>query len=93
MRLELKHTDFLIFHLNWSGILAGTVTLLKIKDEKIQFPSEKKFGLMAADTDSLLLKTGFSNYVLDKKCRIDMGTRKKRKDRLIKDFYIATRKE
>ncbi|MCE5347704.1 MAG: glycosyltransferase family 39 protein [Bacteroidales bacterium] len=71
----------------------GTVTLLKIKDEKIQFPSEKKFGLMAADTDSLLLKTGFSNYVLEKKCRIDMGTRKKRKDRLIKDFYIATRKE
>jgi len=69
------------------------IPVLKVTGEKAEFPSENQFGLIVADTDSLIIRTQFSGYIMDMKCRIDMYKSKKHRTRLIRDFYIVTKEE
>lgn len=69
------------------------IPVLKVTCEKAELPSENQFGLIVADADSLIMKTQFRGYILDKKCHIDMYKSKKHRTRLIRDFYIVTKEK
>jgi hypothetical protein len=72
----------------------GPVPLLNFEDAKVLIPGVgARFGLLAAEADSQILRTGFTDYSLVHECHINMYKTKNINKRLEKDFYIVTRKE
>lgn len=70
--------------------------LLNQETNKLNLPSENKFGLLAIETDSIDSKKEFQNYNLKKVSNIDLNhvpsDSKKHNDRLIRIYYIVTKK-
>jgi len=70
--------------------------LLNEKTNKLNLPSEDKFGLLASKTDSVLSKKKLENYSLKKITTVDLNRvpkeSKKHNDRLFRIYYIATKK-
>jgi len=70
--------------------------LLDEKTNKLNLPSENKFGLLVPETDSVTFKKELKNYTFVKASYIDMNriSRESRKhnDRLTRIFYIVTKK-
>ncbi len=70
--------------------------LLNEKTNKLNLPSESKFGLLALETDSIESKKEFQNYNLKEVSFIDLNhvpsNSKKHNDRLTRIYYIVTKK-
>jgi 4-amino-4-deoxy-L-arabinose transferase-like glycosyltransferase len=70
--------------------------LLNEETNKLNLPSESKFGLLASETDSIVSKKEFKNYNLKKVSHIDLNhvpsESKKHNDRLTRTYYIVTKK-
>ncbi len=68
------------------------IPVLKINDDKVTLPSQNSFALVAPRGDSAVIRDRFAGYVTEKKYRIDMNYDSRNKDRLIKDYYILTKR-
>ena len=70
--------------------------LLDEKTNKLNLPSESKFGLLALQTDSISSKKEFLNYNFKPVSHIDLNhvptDSKKHNDRLTRIYYIVTKK-
>ncbi|WP_281226472.1 ArnT family glycosyltransferase [Flavobacterium aquiphilum] len=70
--------------------------LLNEKTNKLNLPSESKFGLLALETDSISSKKEFQNYNFKPVSHIDLNhvptDSKKHNDRLTRIYYIVTKK-
>ncbi|NDP28227.1 MAG: hypothetical protein GZ087_12495 [Flavobacterium sp.] len=70
--------------------------LLNEKTDELNFPLEKKFGILASKTDSILSKKKLENYTLKKISTVDLNRvpkeSKKHNDRLFRIYYLATKK-
>ncbi|HEU4791572.1 MAG TPA: hypothetical protein VFS71_17930 [Flavobacterium sp.] len=70
--------------------------LLNEETNKLNLPSESKFGLLALEKDHIDSKKEFQNYNLKKVSNIDLNhvptDSKKHNDRLTRIYYIVTRK-
>lgn len=70
--------------------------LLNEKTNKLNLPSESKFGLLALETDSINTKKEFQNYNLKKVSYIDLNhvptDSKKHNERLTRIYYIVSKK-
>lgn len=70
--------------------------LLNEKTDELNLPLEKKFGILASKTDSILSKKKLENYTLKKITTVDLNRipkeSKKHNDRLFRIYYLATKK-
>jgi 4-amino-4-deoxy-L-arabinose transferase-like glycosyltransferase len=70
--------------------------LLNEETNKLNLPSESKFGLLASKTDSIASKKEFLNYNIKEVSNIDLNhvpsDSKKHNDRLTRIYYIVTKK-
>lgn len=70
--------------------------LLNEKTNKLNLPSESKFGLLVLPTDSLASRKKFQNYRLKKVSYIDLNhvppDSKKHNSRLVRIYYLVTKK-
>jgi 4-amino-4-deoxy-L-arabinose transferase-like glycosyltransferase len=70
--------------------------LLNEETNKLNLPSENKFGLLAIETDRIDSKKEFSNYSVKKVSNIDLNhvpsDSKKHNIRLTRTYYIVTKK-
>ncbi|PZX94468.1 hypothetical protein DOS84_07265 [Flavobacterium aquariorum] len=70
--------------------------LLNEETNKLNLPTESKFGLLALEKDSIDSKKEFQNYDLKKVSYIDLNhvpsDSKKHNDRLTRIYYIVTKK-
>jgi 4-amino-4-deoxy-L-arabinose transferase-like glycosyltransferase len=70
--------------------------LLNEKTNKLNLPSESKFGLLALETDNIASMKEFQNYNLKKVLHIDLNQvpkdSKKHNNRLTRMYYIVTKK-
>jgi len=70
--------------------------LMNEKTNKLNLPSESKFGLLASETDSVFSKKELKNYTLKKIAIIDLNRvpkeSKKHNERLTRSYYIVTKK-
>jgi 4-amino-4-deoxy-L-arabinose transferase-like glycosyltransferase len=64
------------------------VPILQNIDGKISMPSEHSFALIAGRADSAIIRTMSNDYNVEKKLLINLNYDLKKKDRLIKDYYI-----
>jgi len=69
------------------------IPLIQQKKDTINISKEKQFGLIVNTGDSIILKSQFYKYKIERLYRINMHYRKSKKTRLIKDFYLITLKE
>ncbi|AOW09556.1 ArnT family glycosyltransferase [Flavobacterium gilvum] len=70
--------------------------LFSEETQKLTLPTENKFGLLVLETDSINSKKEFQNYNLEKVSYIDLNhvpkEAKKHNDRLVRIYYIVTKK-
>jgi 4-amino-4-deoxy-L-arabinose transferase and related glycosyltransferases of PMT family len=69
------------------------IPVLSSEEEQISFPKDLKFGLMADVKDSLVVKKLSKNYNTKKLYRINLHYNKTFKDRLVKDYYLISKKD
>lgn len=66
------------------------------KTGELDLPSEKKFGILASKTDSILSKKKLEDYTLKKITTVDLNrvpkNSKRHNDRLFRIYYLATKK-
>lgn len=71
--------------------------LLDEKSQKLKLPTQAKFGLLALEKDNILLRKEFQNYTIKKIARIDLNhipkTSRKHNDRLVRNYYIISKKD
>jgi len=64
-----------------------------MENDKINTPSEEKFGVLVSEKDTELFKTTFQNYAIEKVVRYDMNAKGKEdrshKTRLYRDLYLV----
>jgi len=64
--------------------------------KKINFPKENKFGMLANQSDSVLVANQFKNYLIKKIGVVDLNhsskNQKNYNDRIQKDYYLVERK-
>lgn len=58
----------------------------------IRLPMEMTFGLMVDQQDTTLIDSLFAGYTIEKVYRINLHFANKKKERLIKNYYIITKK-
>lgn len=68
-----------------------SIPVLRVDNDQVTLPSRQSFGLVAPRGDSAVLGNRFPGYMIEKKYRIDMNYDLRKKDRLIKDYYILTK--
>lgn len=61
------------------------------KDSVVVFPNERMFGLMVEPKDSVAIRKQFSGYKIEKVYQINLHYKNKKKERLLKDYYILSR--
>ncbi len=69
-----------------------SIPILQVSDDQVLQPPRNSFALFAPRGDSAVLGNHFPGYMIEKKCRIDMNYDLRKKDRLIKDYYILTKR-
>lgn len=69
------------------------IPLIQQKKDTINISKEKQFGLIVNTGDSIVLKSQFYKYKIERLYRINMHYRKSKKTRLIKDYYLLSLKE
>src|SRR5665648_149599 len=70
-----------------------SIPFIKRDGDQLVFPEEKQFGLMVDEKDSTIIKTQFAQYQIEKIYIINLYYKNSKKDRLVKDYYILTKKE
>lgn len=70
-----------------------SIPLLQNNKDQLNLPSEHIFALIADKSDSVVLKSRFVKYKIEKKYIINMNYGKKNKVRYLKDYYILTKNE
>lgn len=68
------------------------IPILQISGDQVSLPSHHSFALVAPAGDSAVIRNRFTGYRIEKKYRINMNYDLRNKDRLIKDFYILTKR-
>ena len=63
---------------------------LEMKGDEVQSPNEPRFGLLADEKDSLIVRTHFPQYRIQKIYQVNLYSRKNKKGRLIQDYYLLT---
>ena len=69
-----------------------SIPILQFSGDQVKVPPQDSFALVAAEGDSAVIRNRFTGYRIEKKYRIDMNYDLRNKDRLIKDFYILTKR-
>jgi len=67
-----------------------SIPLIDRNGDHICLPGEMKFGLMADRKDSTVIKSQFQGYKIEKVYQINLHYTKKKKDRLIQDYYLIS---
>lgn len=67
------------------------IPYIEQKDSTVILPNERMFGLMAELKDSVAIQKQFSGYKIERIYRINLHYKNKKKERLMKDYYILSR--
>jgi len=67
------------------------IPVINGKDNQGCIPNEIKFGLMVYRKDSIEIKNLFPGYKIEKVYQINLHYTKKKKDRMIQDYYLISK--
>lgn len=67
------------------------IPYIEQKDSTVILPNERMFGLMAELKDSVAIQKQFPGYKIERIYRINLHYKNKKKERLMKDYYILSR--
>lgn len=96
VKLLEKQYDIRSYNLNYIAPeiiwdYGKAIPSIEQKDSMVTFPKERMFGLMVELKDSAAIQKQFPGYKIEKIYRINLHYKNKKKERLIKDYYILSR--
>ncbi|HET6559507.1 MAG TPA: glycosyltransferase family 39 protein [Prolixibacteraceae bacterium] len=95
-RLLERQYDIKTYNLNYIAPeiiwdYGKAIPFIEQKDSLVVLPKERVFGLMVELKDSVVIKKQFPGYRIEKIYRINLHYKNKKKERLMKDYYILSR--